>query len=83
MRYRKRTKNEDFKMSTLNLSHHEIPTFLQRLGDVFHAFFAGLQDARLQAHRFETLSRLSDAQLAARGLKREDIPQTVFASTRS
>ena len=70
-------------MTTLNLFHHESPTFLQRIGDVFHAFFTGLQDARMQAHRFETLSRLSDAQLAAHGLKREDIPQTVFASTRS
>ena len=70
-------------MTTLDLSPGTAPMFVHRLGDVFHAFFAGLRDARVQAHRFESLSRLSDAQLAARGLKREDIPQTVFASTRS
>jgi hypothetical protein len=70
-------------MSTLNLAQDGMPPFLQRVGDVFQAFFAGLQNARLQAHRFETLSRLSDSQLAACGLKREDIPQAVFASTRS
>jgi hypothetical protein len=70
-------------MTTLELSHPATPTFLHRLGVVFGAFFAGLQDARTQAHRFESLSRLSDAELAAHGLKREDIPQTVFASTRS
>ena len=70
-------------MTTLDLSRHETPVFLQRLGAVFRAFFAGLQDARMQAHRFETLSRLSDTELATHGLKREDIPQTVFANTRS
>ena len=30
------------------------------------------------AHRFKTLSQMTDAQLAARGLKREDIPQAVL-----
>jgi len=69
-------------MTTLDLLH-ETPNFLHRLNAVFRAFFAGLQDARTQAHRFDSLSRLSEAQLAAHGLKRQDIPQTVFASTRS
>jgi hypothetical protein len=72
-------------MTTLAIAHliHETPAFLQRLGAIFSAFFSGIQDARVLAHRFESLSRLSDAELAAHGLKREDIPQAVFASTRS
>jgi hypothetical protein len=55
---------------------------LQRLDNGFRAFFEGIQDARTLAHRFETLSRLSNDELAARGLKRADIPQAVFASAR-
>ncbi len=71
-------------MTTLALSHlvHETPALLQRIGNGFRAFFEGIQDARTLAHRFETLSRLSDAELTARGLKREDIPQAVFAGAR-
>lgn len=72
-------------MTTLALSHlvHETPAVLQRIGNGFRALFEGIQDARTLSHRFETLSRLTDAELAARGLKREDIPRAVFASVRS
>jgi hypothetical protein len=68
-------------MTTLALSHlvHDTPAVLQRIGKGFRTFFEGIQDARTLAHRFETLSRLSNDELAARGLKREDIPQAVFA----
>jgi hypothetical protein len=72
-------------MTTIALSHliHETPAFLQRLSRAFSAFFAGIEEARVLAQRFESLSRLSDAELAARGIKRENIPQAVLASTHS
>jgi hypothetical protein len=72
-------------MTTLALSHlfHETPAFLQRLSLAFHAFFAGIDEARVLAQRFETLSGLTDDELAAHGLKREDIPEAVLASTHS
>ncbi len=72
-------------MTTLALSNlvHDTPAALHRIGSGFRALFEGIQDARTLAHRFETLSRLSDAELAAHGLKRQDIPQAVFASIRS
>jgi hypothetical protein len=72
-------------MTTIALSHlvQETPAVLHRVGHAFRALFDGIQDARTLSHRFETLSRMSDADLAARGLKREDIPQAVFASIRS
>jgi hypothetical protein len=72
-------------MATLVLSHlvHETPALLQRIGNGFRALFEGIEEARTLSHRFEALSRLSDDELAAHDLKREDIPQAVFASTRS
>jgi hypothetical protein len=39
--------------------------------------FDGLRLACAMAHRYDVLSRLSDAALAKRGLKREDIPRAV------
>jgi hypothetical protein len=67
-------------MTTLALSQlvHEAPAFLQRIGQAFSDFVAGIDDARVMAARFKALSDLSDAQLAARGLRREDIPQAVI-----
>ena len=49
-----------------------------RLGQRFSDLLAGIEEARVLAHRFKTLSQLTDAQLAARGLRREDIPQAVL-----
>jgi hypothetical protein len=40
-------------------------------------FFTGLRLARAMAHRYDVLSRLSNEELAARGIKREDIPSLV------
>jgi hypothetical protein len=40
-------------------------------------FLDGIRLARAMAHRYDVLSRLSDGELARRGLKREDIPQAV------
>jgi hypothetical protein len=41
-------------------------------------FVEGIDEARLMAQRFKTLSQMTDAQLAARGLRREQIPQAVL-----
>jgi len=70
-------------MTTIALSQlvHEAPAFLQRLGRSFSELFAGIEEAREMAHRYKTLSQMTDAQLAARGLKREQIPQAVLDST--
>ena len=72
-------------MTTLALSQfiHRTPAFLQKIGDLVSAFFNGIDEARELAHRFHTLSRLSDAQLAHRGIKREDIAKVVLASSRA
>jgi hypothetical protein len=69
-------------MSTLVLSHllHDIPAALRALGGRFLAFFDHIHQARLMAQRYHTLASLSDAELARRGLKREDIAHTVLAA---
>ncbi len=69
-------------MSTLVLSQliNETPAFLHRIGSRISAFLDGIDEARMLAGRFKSLSRMSDAELAARGIKREDIPQAVFSN---
>jgi uncharacterized protein YjiS (DUF1127 family) len=59
------------------------PAFFGRLGQRLEAFLEGIGEARAMADAFKTLSRMSDAQLAQRGLKRTDIPQAVLAAARS
>ena len=70
-------------MISLALSRliHATPAFLQRLADRVTAVLDGIAEARALAQRYQTLSKLSDAELAQRGLKREDIPQVVLAAT--
>jgi hypothetical protein len=67
-------------MTTIALSRliHRTPAFLERMAQRFNEFFDGIDEARLMAHRFKSLSRMTDAQLAARGLRREEIPQAVL-----
>ena len=67
-------------MSTLALSQliQGTPAFLQRLGQRFSALIEGISEARAMAEQFKSLSRLSDAELARRGIKREEIPQVVI-----
>jgi hypothetical protein len=50
------------------------PSIFQTLGHVFNGIFA----ARAAQARFNELWYLSDAELAARGLKREDISAEVM-----
>jgi hypothetical protein len=40
----------------------------------------GIEEARAMALRYRTLAALSDRELAARGLRRVDIPRAVLAS---
>ena len=67
-------------MTTIALSHlvHQAPAFFQRISAKIAAFFEGIEEAHLMATRYKLLSEMSDGQLAARGLRREDIPQAVL-----
>jgi hypothetical protein len=56
------------------------PVLLQRLGQSISNFLDGIGEARTMAETFKSLSRLTDDQLAERGLKRQDIPRLVLAS---
>jgi uncharacterized protein YjiS (DUF1127 family) len=71
-------------MTTLALSGllQSAPRLLSRLLDYWTAFVEGIDEARDLAYRYETLARLSDAELAAIGLKRQDIPRAVISSGR-
>ena len=67
-------------MTTIALSQfvHDVPAFLLKIGQSFRDLFAGIEEARLLASRYKALARMTDAQLAERGLKRSDIPQAVL-----
>jgi uncharacterized protein YjiS (DUF1127 family) len=69
-------------MSTLVLNHiiRRTPALLHRLNQRISDFLDGIGEARAMAERFKSLSRMSDEQLAAHGLKREDIPREVLAA---
>jgi hypothetical protein len=58
------------------------PALLQRLGHSFSDFLDGIGKARAMAERFKALSRLTDRQLAQRGLKRQDIARVVLFGTK-
>ena len=66
-------------MATLVLrTPSAISAFLHKLVHVIDEFIEAIRDANAAATRYETLSRLSDAELARRGLTRGDIPQVAF-----
>jgi hypothetical protein len=52
-------------------------------GNALASIFEGIEEARAMATRYDDLSRLSDAELAARGLARSDIPRVVIEGTKS
>src|SRR5262245_56254643 len=65
------------QMTTLALpGRREMPRLRRLLGAVSD-FLAGIRLARALAGYYNTLSRLSDADLARRGIAREDIPSLV------
>ena len=45
-------------------------------------FLDGIRLARAMAHRYDVLSAMSDAELARRGIKREDIPRIAVNGAR-
>jgi hypothetical protein len=53
---------------------------LHRLVRYSTELLAGIEEARAMALRYQTLAALSDRELAARGLKRTDIPRAVLAT---
>jgi uncharacterized protein YjiS (DUF1127 family) len=71
-------------MTTLALNHliQGTPAFLLRLGRSVSAFLEGIGEARAMAEKFKTLSRMTDAELARYGIRRDQIPQAVMAGRR-
>jgi len=69
-------------MTTLAINHllRRTPAVLYRLGERINEFLDWIGEARAMAERFKSLSRMSDDQLAERGLKRQDIPKAVLAA---
>jgi len=60
-----------------------LKTPLRLLGALARAwteFLTGIHQARAMALRYQTLSGLSDRELAAHGLTRQDIPRVVLAT---
>lgn len=64
-------------MTALTLALKAPATRLAAFGHAIAEFFAGISEGQEMARRYEELSRMSDAGLAARGLTRADLPQAV------
>ncbi|HEX5779038.1 MAG TPA: DUF1127 domain-containing protein [Xanthobacteraceae bacterium] len=64
-------------MTALTLALKAPATRLAAFGHAIAEFFAGISEGQEMARRYEELSRMSDAGLAARGLTREDLPQAI------
>jgi len=69
-------------MTTLALSNllDTAPRLFSRLFGYWTRFVSGIEEARAMALLYQNLARLSDRELAARGLMRSDIPRAVLAS---
>jgi uncharacterized protein YjiS (DUF1127 family) len=63
----------------LNQVIHGIPALLHRFSRGVTDFLDGIVEARDMAEDFRTLSRMSDAELARHGIKRDEIPQVVIS----
>ena len=55
------------------------PRLLSRLLGYWTDFQTGIEEARAMAILYQDLAALTDRELAASGLKREDIPRAVLA----
>lgn len=64
-------------MTALTLAIKAPVSFFAELGRSVALFFEGIAEGQEIARRYDELSRLSDAALAARGLSREDLPQAI------
>jgi hypothetical protein len=56
------------------------PRLLARLFGYWTELVTGIQEARAMALLYQHLAGLPDRELAARGIKREDIPRAVLAA---
>jgi hypothetical protein len=65
-------------MSTVSLTHRSSPDLFARAIEAVVAFFDAVGEGRRIAQRYESLSRLSDAALAKRGLTRQDIARAAL-----
>lgn len=59
----------------------DLAALLRRGTSALGRFFVMIGESNSRMRAVEQLNRMSDAQLAARGLKREDIVQHVFRDT--
>jgi hypothetical protein len=66
-------------MATLVLrAPSAINSFLHKFAHEIGEFVEGIREAQAIAARYDALSRLSDVELARRGLTRADIPQAAL-----
>ena len=56
------------------------PRLFSRLLGYWTDFLTGIEEARAMALLYQDLAALTDRELAASGLKREDIPRAVLAA---
>ena len=56
-----------------------VPHVLSRLLGYWTDFLTGIEEARAMALLYQDLAAMTDRELAASGLKREDIPRAVLA----
>ena len=59
---------------------HARPSRFRTVLGALNTFFAGIQEGREIWNRYESLARMSDAQLARRGLARDEVPQAAVKS---
>ena len=55
------------------------PRLFNRLSSYWTEFLSGIEEARAMSLLYQDLAALTDRELAAAGLKREDIPRAVLA----
>lgn len=69
-------------MNTVSMTHRTSPDLFSRVVAGIVTFFEAVGEGRRIAQRYETLSRLSDAALARRGLTRADVATVAITGRR-
>jgi hypothetical protein len=69
-------------MSTLALRNASSRHWLSPVTRFLAAFVAGVREGQEIANRYDTLSHLSDVELARHGLARTDVPQAAVVGVR-
>ena len=64
-------------MTALALALKNTAPRIGAVGRFFANLFTGIAEGHEIARRYEELSRMSDAALAARGITREELPQAI------